>query len=160
MRHYRHAYKLHACNGILFNHESPRRGSNFVTNKVVKGAVEISKGLKENLELGNLDSSRDWGHSKDYVRGMHMIVNHHTPDEFIVATGETRSVRHLCEYVFNRLGMDYDKYIVQNPKYMRPEELKYLKGDPSKANKVLGWKPEYTFETMIDEMIERWQSEL
>ncbi len=160
VRHYRHAYKLHACNGILFNHESPRRGSNFVTNKVVKGAVEISKGLKENLELGNLDSSRDWGHSKDYVRGMHMIVNHHTPDEFIVATGETRSVRHLCEYVFNRLGMDYDKYIVQNPKYMRPEELKYLKGDPSKANKVLGWKPEYTFETMIDEMIERWQSEL
>tara|TARA_R110002020_G_scaffold171702_2_gene361739 strand:+ start:300 stop:1265 length:966 start_codon:yes stop_codon:yes gene_type:complete len=160
VRHYRHAYKLHACNGILFNHESPRRGSNFVTNKVVKGAVSIKKGLQDKLELGNMDSYRDWGHSKDYVRAMHMIINHDTPDEFIVATGETHSVRDLCEVVFNKLGMDYRDYIVQNPKYMRPEELKYLKGDPSKARKILGWKPDYTFESMLEEMINRWENEL
>ena len=155
-----HAYGLHACNGILFNHESPRRGSNFVTNKVVKGAVAIKKGLQDKLELGNMDSYRDWGHSKDYVRAMHMILNYETPDEFIVATGETHSVRDLCEVVFSKLGMDYQDYIVQNPKYMRPEELKYLKGDPSKAKDVLGWNPDYTFETMLDEMICRWEKEL
>lgn len=160
VRHYRNAYKLHACNGILFNHESPRRGSNFVTNKVVKHAVEIKKGLRDKLELGNLDSYRDWGHSKDYVRAMHMILNHHTPDEFIVATGDTHSVRDLCETVFKKLDLDYRDYVVQNPKFMRPEELKYLKGDPSKAKEVLGWKPEYTFESMLEEMIMRWDKEI
>jgi len=160
VRHYRHAYGLHACNGILFNHESPRRGSNFVTNKVVKTAVQIKKGQREKLELGNLDSYRDWGHSKDYVRAMHLIVNHEIPDEFIVATGETHSVRDLCEVVFTKLGMDYKDYIIQNPKYMRPEELKYLKGAPSKAKEVLGWKPEYTFSSMLDEMIDFWQSSI
>ena len=160
VRHYRHAYKLHACNGILFNHESPRRGSNFVTNKVVKGAVAIKKGLQDKLELGNMDSYRDWGHSKDYVRAMHMIVNHEVADEFIVATGQTHSVRDLCDTVFGKLGMNYEDYIVQNPKYMRPEELKYLKGDPSKAQEILGWQPEYTFESMLEEMIERWEREL
>jgi GDPmannose 4,6-dehydratase len=160
VRHYRHAYKLHACNGILFNHESPRRGTNFVTNKVVRGAVAIKKGLEEKLELGNMDSYRDWGHSKDYVRAMHMIINHETPEEFIVATGETHSVRNLCETVFGKLGLDYRKYVTQNSKFMRPEELKYLKGDPSKAKKILGWKPEYTFSSMIDEMIEKWEKEL
>ena len=102
VKHYRNAYNLHACNGILFNHESPRRGSNFVTNKVVKTAVQIKKGLVDKLELGNLDSYRDWGHSKDYVRAMHMIVNHNTPDEFIVATGRTHSVRDLCETLWDR----------------------------------------------------------
>jgi len=160
VRHYRHAYGLHACNGILFNHESPRRGTNFVTNKVVNGAVAIKKGLQSKLELGNMDSYRDWGHSKDYVRAMHMIINHDTPEEFIVATGETHSVRDLCQIVFSKLGMDYRDYIVQNPKYMRPEELKYLRGDSSKSREVLGWQPEYTFETMLDEMIERWEAEL
>lgn len=160
VRHYRHAYKLHACNGILFNHESPRRGSNFVTNKVVKTAVEIKKGLKNKLELGNLDSYRDWGHSKDYVRAMHMIINHEKPEEFIVATGETHSVRDLCELVFSKLDMDYKDYVVQNKKFMRPEELKYLKGDSSKAREVLGWKPEYTFEAMIEEMVESWMVKL
>ena len=160
VRHYRHAYKLHACNGILFNHESPRRGSNFVTNKVVKTAVEIKKGLKTELELGNLDSYRDWGHSKDYVRAMHMIINHETPEEFIVATGETHSVRDLCEIVFAKLDMNYKDYVVQNKKFMRPEELKYLKGDSSKAREVLNWKPEYTFETMLDEMIDKWMKKI
>jgi len=160
VRHYRHAYGLHACNGILFNHESPRRGSNFVTNKVVKGAVLIKKGLEDKLELGNMDSYRDWGHSKDYVRAMHLILNHDTPDEFIVATGETHSVRDLCQKVFSKLEMNYEDYVVQNEKYMRPEELKYLKGDPSKAREVLGWSPEYTFDSMLDEMIERWMNEI
>tara|TARA_R110002020_G_scaffold348383_2_gene561999 strand:- start:75 stop:1043 length:969 start_codon:yes stop_codon:yes gene_type:complete len=160
VRHYRHAYKLHACNGILFNHESPRRGSNFVTNKVVKTAVEIKKGLRDKLELGNLDSYRDWGHSKDYVRAMHMIINHETPDEWIVATGKTHSVRDLCETVFSKLDMDYRDYVVQNPKYMRPEELKYLKGESQKTRDVLGWQPEYTFESMLEEMIQRWMKEI
>lgn len=160
VRHYRHAYGLHACNGILFNHESPRRGSNFVTNKVVKGAVQIRKGLRDKLELGNMDSYRDWGHSKDYVKAMNMIINHEKPEEFIIATGETHSVRDLCQTVFSKLGLNYEDYIVQNPKFMRPEELKYLKGDASKSRDVLGWKPEYTFSTMLDEMIERWMNEL
>jgi len=160
VRHYRHAYKLHACNGILFNHESPRRGTNFVTNKVVKTAVEIKKGIKDRLELGNLDSYRDWGHSKDYTRAMIKIINHDTPEDFIVATGETHSVRNLCEVVFSKLGMDYRDYVVQNPKYMRPEELKYLKGDSQITRDVLGWSPEYTFESMLQEMIERWDREL
>ena len=160
VKHYRHAYGLHACNGILFNHESPRRGSNFVTNKVVKTAVQIKKGIRDKLELGNLDSHRDWGHSKDYVRAMHMIINHPTPEEFIVATGETRSIRDLCSHVFSKLEMDYKDFVVQNPKYMRPEELKYLKGDSSKAREVLGWEPFYTFETMLDEMIQYWMEKL
>ena len=160
VRHYRNAYDLFASNGILFNHESPRRGSNFVTNKVVKTAVEIKKGLKEKLVLGNLDSFRDWGHSKDYVRAMHSILIHDKPDDFIVATGVTKSVRELCEYVFDRLEMDYNNYIVQDPKFMRPEELRYLKGDSSKAREVLGWKPQYTFETMLDEMIDNWMTKI
>ena len=159
-RHYRYAYKLHACNGILFNHESPRRGSNFVTNKVIKHAVEIKKGLRDKLELGNLDSYRDWGHSKDYVRAMHAIVNHKVPDDFIVSTQRTHSVRDLCQVVFEKLGMDYRDYVVQDERFMRPEELKYLKGDSSKCRDILGWSPEYTFETMIDEMIEKWMSQI
>ncbi len=159
VRHYRHAYGLHACNGILFNHESPRRGSNFVTNKIVKAAVMIKNNKQDKLELGNMDSYRDWGHSKDYVRAMHMITNHEKPEEFIIATGETHSVRDLCEKVFKKLGMDYRDYVVQNEKYMRPEELKYLKGDPTKAKKVLGWNPEYNLDSMIDEMILRWEED-
>jgi len=156
VKHYRNAYGLHACNGILFNHESPRRSSNFVTNKIVKTAVEIKKGIRDKLELGNLDSYRDWGHSKDYVRAMHKIINHETPDEWIVATGETWSVRDLAKYVFEKLDLNWEDYVVQNPKFMRPEELKYLKGDSDRSRKVLGWKPEYTFYTMLDEMIEEW----
>ena len=160
VRHYRHAYGLHACNGILFNHESPRRGSNFVTNKVVKAAVEIKKGLRDKLELGNLDSYRDWGHSKDYVRAMHKIINNKEPDEWIVSTGETWSVRELVEYVFNRLGLDWEDYVVQNPKFMRPEELKYLKGDSQRTREVLKWKPDYTFHSMLDEMVDSWMNKL
>tara|TARA_R110000737_G_scaffold278069_2_gene284867 strand:+ start:175 stop:1140 length:966 start_codon:yes stop_codon:yes gene_type:complete len=160
VRHYRHAYGLHACNGILFNHESPRRGSNFVTNKVVKSAVEIKKGLKDKLELGNLDSYRDWGHSKDYVKAMHKIINHDSADEWVVSTGETWSVKDLVQYVFERLELNWEDYVVQNPKFMRPEELKYLKGDSTRTREELDWQPEYTFHSMLDEMIEHWMDKL
>ena len=156
VRHYRNAYNLFAVNGILFNHESPRRGSNFVTNKVVKSAVEIKKGLKKELPLGNLDAYRDWGHSKDYVRAMHMIMNHDIPDDFVCATGVTNSVGDMCKYVFSKLGMDYKDYVTQDPRYMRAEELKYLRGDSTKLRTTFGWEPEYTFETLMDEMIEHW----
>ena len=155
-RHYRFAHNLFAVNGILFNHESPRRGSNFVTNKVVKAAVRIKLGLQDELSLGNLDAYRDWGHSKDYVRAMNMIINHTEPDDFVVSTGRTHSVGDMCNYVFSQLGLNAEDYISQDPKFMRAEELKYLKGDSSKIRKVLGWKPEYTFETLMDEMIEHW----
>ena len=156
VRNYRKSYKLHASNGILFNHESPRRGSNFVTNKVVKAAVEIKLGFSNNLELGNMDSYRDWGHSKDYVHAMHLILQQDNPGDYVVATGETRSVRDMCEYVFDQLGLDYRQWVTQNPKFLRPEELPYLKGDSNRIRTELGWKPEYTFETMMDEMIAYW----
>ena len=158
VRNYRRAYNLHATNGILFNHESPRRGSNFVTNKVVQGAVRIKLGLQEKLELGNIDSYRDWGHSYDYVRAMHLMLQHHSPGDWVVATGETRSVREMCDYVFGQLGLDYKNYVIQNPKYMRPEELPYLKGDATKIRTELGWKPKYSFEEMMDEMTNHWMA--
>lgn len=159
-RNYRKSYKLFAANGILFNHESPRRGSNFVTNKVVKGAVLIKRGKLRVLEMGNMDSYRDWGHSKDYVRGMHLILNHHQPDDFVVATGETHSVREMANYVFSKLGLDYREYIKQNPIYLRPEELPYLRGDSTKFRTALKWKPEYSFKTLMDEMIEFWLEQI
>ena len=158
-RNYRHAYKLHIVNGILFNHESPRRGSNFVTNKVVKTAVRIKLGLSKELELGNMDSHRDWGHSKDYVKAMHMIMNDDIPDDYVVATGKTYTVRNMTEYVFKKLALDVSKYVKQNPKYLRPEELKFLRGDSSKLRTKFNWIPEYTFETMLDEMIAFWMDE-
>lgn len=156
VRNYRKAYNLHASNGILFNHESPRRGSNFVTNKVVKSAVQIKLGLEDKLELGNLDAYRDWGHSKDYVRAMHLILQQESPDDWVVATGESRSVRDMCKYVFSKLELNYEDYVIQNQKFLRPEELPYLKGDSAKIRTKLGWKPEYTFEMLMDEMIEHW----
>ena len=156
VRHYRFAHNLFAVNGILFNHESPRRGSNFVTNKVVKSAVRIKMGLQDKLPLGNLDSYRDWGHSKDYVRAMNMIINHTEPDDFVVSTGRTHSVREMCNFVFDYLNLDYKDFVTQNPKFLRAEELKYLKGDSTKIRETLGWKPEYTFEAMMAEMVDHW----
>lgn len=156
VRTYRKSYNLFACNSICFNHESPRRGSNFVTSKVIKAAVRIKLGFQDKLELGNLDSFRDWGHAKDYAKAQFMIINHKIPDDFVVATGETRSVRQLCEYVFSKLGMNYEDHIIINEKFIRPKELKYLKGDSTKIRQTLNWKPTYTFEELIDEMIDFW----
>ena len=160
VRHYRNANKLFAVNGILFNHESPRRGSNFVTSKVVKSAVRIKAGLQDKLELGNMDSYRDWGHAKDYVKAMRMIINHSIPDDFVIATGQTNSVREMCNYVFNKLNLSYKDYIIQNPKYMRPEELSYLCGDATKAKNILGWAPMYNFGALMDEIIEHWSNQI
>ena len=115
--------------------------------------------MRDKLELGNLDSQRDWGHAKDYVRAMHLMVNHDTPDEWVVATGITHSVRDLCEYVFKQLDLDYKDYVVQNPIYMRPEELNYLRGDSTRIRKELGWDPQYTFESMLNEMIAYWMDQ-
>lgn len=160
VRYYRRAYGLHACNGILFNHESPRRGINFVTQKVAKGAVAIKKGLQSKLELGNLDSYRDWGYAGDYVRAMHLIVSHAKPLDFVVATGETHSVREMCKIVFEYLDLDYNDYISQNKKYLRPEELPYLRGDCMKLKTILGWKPEYDLELLMKEMVDYWMNEI
>jgi len=156
VRNYRRAYGLHATNGILFNHESPRRGSNFVTNKVAKAAARIKLGLQDKLELGNMDSYRDWGHSYDYVRAMHMMLQHDEPGDWVVSTMETHSVREMCKLVFNHLGLDYKDYVTQNPKFLRPEELPYLKGDSTKIREELGWKTTYTFKRMMEEMADYW----
>ena len=152
---YKNSYNLFISNGILFNHESPRRGTNFVTNKVVKGAVQIKKGIKQDLTLGNLDATRDWGHAKDYVKAMWLILQQDKPDNFVCSTGVSHSVKDLVEYTFSKLDLDWKQYIKQDPKFLRPEELKDLKGDSTKLRK-LGWKPHYTFETMIDEMVRYW----
>ena len=152
---YKNSYNLFISNGILFNHESPRRGTNFVTNKVVKGAVQIKKGLKKDLVLGNLDATRDWGHAKDYVKAMWLILQQDKPNNFVCSNGVSHSVKDLVKYTFNKLDLNWEEYIKTDPKFLRPEELRDLKGDSTKLRK-LGWKPEYTFETMIDEMIEYW----
>ena len=154
VRNYRNSYGLFVSNGILFNHESPRRGTNFVTNKVVKEAVRIYKGLSNELVLGNLDYARDWGHARDYVKCMWLILQHDEPDDFVCSTGVSHTVKDLVEYVFDRLDLDWKKYVKQDEKYMRPEELDVLKGDCSKAFGKLNWNHTYTFETMLDEMIE------
>ena len=154
LRNYRKAFNLFASNGILFNHESPRRATNFVTTKIVSTAIQIKKGNMKYLELGNLDSQRDWGHSKDYVKAMHLILKHDEADDFIISTGKTKSIRDFCNMIFSKLDMNYEDYVKINPKFIRPEELNYLCGDSSKAKKVLGWKPEYSFESMVDEILE------
>jgi GDPmannose 4,6-dehydratase len=155
-RNYRNSYGMFISNGILFNHESPRRGTNFVTNKVVKEAVKIKLGLSNELKLGNLDATRDWGHAKDYVRAMWEILQLDKSDDFVCSTGISHSVRELCDYVFSSLGLDWKEYVEQDERYLRPEELNNLKGDSSKLRITTGWKPTYTFETMLDEMIEYW----
>jgi GDPmannose 4,6-dehydratase len=155
-RNYRNSYNLFVSNGILFNHESPRRGTNFVTNKVAKEAVKIKLGLSNVLKLGNLDATRDWGHAKDYVEAMWMILQLDSPNDYVCATGISHTVRDLCEYTFNKLGLDYRDYVKQDEKFLRPEELNDLKGDSTKLRTQTGWSPKYTFETMMDEMIDYW----
>jgi GDPmannose 4,6-dehydratase len=155
-RNYRNSYNMFISNGILFNHESPRRGTNFVTNKVCKEAVKIKLGLSNELKLGNLDATRDWGHAKDYVRAMWEILQLDEPNDFVCSTGISHSVKDLCEYVFTKLELDYNDYVTLDEKFLRPEELNDLKGDSNKLRELTGWSPTYTFETMIDEMVEHW----
>jgi GDPmannose 4,6-dehydratase len=155
-RNYRNSYKMFISNGILFNHESPRRGTNFVTNKVVKEAVKIKLGLSNKLALGNLDATRDWGHAKDYVKAMWMILQLENSDDYVCSTGISHSVKELCDYVFTKLGINYQDYIVIDEKFLRPEELHDLKGDSTKLKNHTGWEPTYSFESMLDEMIEYW----
>jgi GDPmannose 4,6-dehydratase len=155
-RNYRNSYGMFISNGILFNHESPRRGTNFVTNKVCKEAVKIKLGFSNELKLGNLEATRDWGHAKDYVKAMWEILQLDNSDDFVCSTGVSHSVRELCDYVFSSLGLDYREYVTQDEKFLRPEELHDLKGDSSKLIEKTGWSHEYTFESMLDEMIDYW----
>jgi len=153
-RNYRNSYDMFISNGILFNHESPRRGSNFVTSKIVKGAIAIASGKASEIRMGNLDARRDWGHAKDYVEAMWMILQADKPDDYCCATGVSHSVKDCCEYVFSKLGLDYKDYYVLDKRYLRPEELKDLKGDSTKIRTELGWDPKYTFENLMDDMVE------
>jgi GDPmannose 4,6-dehydratase len=155
-RNYRNSYGMFISNGILFNHESPRRGTNFVTNKVCKEVVKIHLGLSTELKLGNLDATRDWGHAKDYVEAMWMILQQDTSDDYVCSTGISHSVQDLCDYTFSKFGLDYKEYVKLDEKFLRPEELYNLKGDFSKLKSITGWSPSYTFETMLDEMLEFW----
>lgn len=155
-RNYRNSYGMFISNGILFNHESPRRGTNFVTNKVCKEAVKIKLGLSNELQLGNLDATRDWGHAKDYVEAMWLILQQDNPDDFVCSTGVSHSVKQLVEYVFKKLNLDWEMYVKIDQKFYRPEELYDLKGDCNKLKKITGWNPTYTFESMLDEMINYW----
>jgi GDPmannose 4,6-dehydratase len=155
-RNYRHSYNMFVSNGILFNHESPRRGTNFVTNKVCKEAVKIKLGLSNELKLGNLEATRDWGHAKDYVKAMWEILQLDEPGDYVCATGVSHSVRELVNYVFTRLGLHWSEFVKQDEKFIRPEELHNLKGDSSKLIAATGWTHDYTFESMLDEMIEYW----
>ena len=155
-RNYRNSYNMFISNGILFNHESPRRGVNFVTNKVVKTAVEIKMGLAKNLLLGNLNASRDWGHAKDYVRAMWIMLQQDVPGDFVCSTGESHTVKELVEYVFGKLGLQWEDYVGTDEKYLRPEELEDLKGDSTLLRDRTGWSTTYTFESMLDEMIDHW----
>lgn len=158
-RNYRYAYDMFVSNGILFNHESPRRGTNFVTNKVCKEAVRIKMGLAKKMQIGNLDAERDWGHAKDYVRAMWMMLQLDKPGDFVCATGIPHSVKDLVVYVFGSLGLNWKEFVEVDPRLLRPSELNSLKGDSSKLRGAIGWEPVYTFETMLDEMIEYWMAE-
>jgi GDPmannose 4,6-dehydratase len=151
---YRESYNMFACNGILFNHESPRRGETFVTRKITRAATRIKLGLQDKLVLGNLSASRDWGFAGDYVEAMWMMLQHHKPDDYVVATGETHSVQEFCDLVFTKLDLDYNKYVEIDEKYYRPAEVDILLGDPTKAKEQLGWKPKVSFGGLIDMMIE------
>ena len=151
---YREAYGLYACSGILFNHESPRRGESFVTRKITLGATRIKEGLQKKLVMGNIDSKRDWGFAGDYVRAMWMMLQQDEPDDYIVATGETYSVRQFLEWSFGALDLDYRDFVEFDPRYMRPSEVDVLLGDPSKATRVLGWKPEVDIHGLVRMMIE------
>ncbi|MEM8529379.1 MAG: GDP-mannose 4,6-dehydratase [Chloroflexota bacterium] len=151
---YRESYDLFACSGILFNHESPRRGLEFVTRKITHGVARIKLGLDKELRLGDLDPQRDWGYARDYVRAMWLMLQQDIPDDYVVATGTTHTVRHFCELAFGHVGLDYRDYVIQDERFKRPAEVDLLVGDASKAHETLGWQPETSFEELVQLMVE------
>ncbi len=151
---YRESYGLYACSGILFNHESPRRGKQFVTRKVTEGVARIKAGLASEVRLGNLDAKRDWGFAGDYVQAMWLMLQQPKADDYVVASGETHSVRELCEIAFARAGLDWRRHVVVDPAYVRPAEVDLLIGDASKARRVLGWTPKHSFRELIEMMVD------
>ena len=152
-RNYREAYGMYCCNGILFNHEGPRRGFEFVTRKISSGVARIKMGLAAEVRLGNLDARRDWGHSADYVRAMHMMLQQPEPDDYVISTGETHSVREFCELAFAEVQLDYRDFVRVDEAFYRPAEVDLLIGDPSKARRILGWEPKHTFRDLVAEMV-------
>lgn len=153
-RNYREAYDMFCASGILFNHESPRRGYEFVTRKITSTVARIKLGLASELRLGNLDAKRDWGHAADYVRAMHLMLQQPVADDFVVATGETHTVREFCERAFSKVGLDYEEFVKEDEQFYRPAEVDLLMGNATKARRVLGWEQSRTFEQLVDEMIE------
>lgn len=151
---YRESYDLYAVSGILFNHESPRRGLEFVTRKISYGVARIKLGLATELRLGNLDARRDWGYAGDYVEAMRLMLQGGTPDDFVIGTGETHSVREFCELAFSHVGLDYEEYVIQDPRFYRPAEVDLLVADPGKAGEELGWQPKIGFEELIHIMVD------
>jgi len=151
---YRESYDLFACAGILFNHESPRRGLEFVTRKITHTVAQIKHGLAGELRLGNLDARRDWGHAGDFVRAMWMMLQSETPDDYVIATGNTRTIREFCQVAFDHVGLDWEKYVVVDERFFRPAEVNLLLGDAAKAKKELGWQPEISFEQMVRQMVD------
>jgi GDPmannose 4,6-dehydratase len=151
---YRESYDLHATSGILFNHESPRRGRQFVTRKITHGAARIKLGLAGDLRLGNLEAKRDWGFAGDYVEAMWLMLQQPTPDDYVIATGQTHSVRELCEVAFARVGLDWEKHVVVDKTHVRPAEVDHLIGDPGKARRVLGWSPKVSFRNLVEMMVD------
>lgn len=154
-RNYREAYSLHASSGIVYNHESPRRGYEFVTRKITHYLARIVEGLDTEVRLGNLEASRDWGHAADFVRGMWLMLQQDKPDDYVLATGVTHTVREFCDRAFRLVGLDYRDYVKIDKRFLRPSEVQTLHGDASKAKAVLGWEPEITFEELVKEMVER-----
>ncbi|MBC5798996.1 MAG: GDP-mannose 4,6-dehydratase [Candidatus Eremiobacteraeota bacterium] len=150
---YRESYNMFAVSGILFNHESPRRGKEFATRKISDGVARIKLGMQEKLHLGNLDARRDWGFAGDYVHAMWLMLQQEQPDDFVIATGRTHSVRDFCRLAFRAVDLDYQRYVVEDPRFMRPAEVDLLIGDPSKAKRALGWEPEVTFEALVEQMV-------
>ncbi|MGH9751777.1 MAG: GDP-mannose 4,6-dehydratase [Blastocatellia bacterium] len=153
-RNYREAYGMYCCNGILFNHEGPRRGFEFVTRKISSGVARIKMGLASEVRLGNLDARRDWGHSADYVRAMHMMLQQPEPDDYVISTGETHSVREFCELAFAEVQLDYRDFVRVDEAFYRPAEVDLLIGDPSKARRILGWEPKHAFRDLVAEMVQ------
>jgi GDPmannose 4,6-dehydratase len=151
---YRESFGMHASSGILFNHESPLRGIEFVTRKITDGVARIKLGLAKELPLGNLEATRDWGHARDYVRAMWLMLQQDTPDDYVIATGRTTSIREFCRIAFSHAGLNYEDHVVTDPKFLRPAEVDVLHGDATKAKQVLGWQPETSLEEMAAEMVE------